>query len=152
MFLEAQSSRVPRPPSGLPSVFSTPKNIPKSTGSSVRHRLNSRIHRRRNTAAISIIKASLRIPFLSTCEALPLESETEPMLFSDSSGRRRSNKLTCCTSWSGRREGFPARWLCSSIGHRWRWRRRRCRPFGWHPSGRHAQESRAWWRNGIGDL
>lgn len=73
MFLEAQSSRVPWPPSGLPSVFSTPKNIRKSTGRSVRHRLNSRNHRRRNTAAISIIDASLRIPALSTCEALPLE-------------------------------------------------------------------------------
>lgn len=86
MFLEAQSSRVPWPPSGLPSVFSTPKNIPKSTGRSVRRRLNSRNHRRRNTAAISIIGASLRIPPLSTCETLPLESET-PL-------RKRN---TCCS-------------------------------------------------------
>ena len=43
------------------------QKYPKSTGRSVRHRLNSRNHRRRNTAAISIIEASLRIPFLSTC-------------------------------------------------------------------------------------
>ena len=139
---------LPRPSSiELPTAFSTPKNITENCERYVRHGLNSRNQRRRNTTAISIIATSLRIHPLSTWDELPLESETEHMMPTDSSGRRRSNKLTCCTSWSGRREGFPVRWRCSSIERRWRWRRRRCRPFGWHPPGRHAQESRAWWRN-----
>ena len=147
MFLEAQSSRVPWPPSGLPSGFSTPKNIRKvledlfATASILG---TTDDETPRQSASSTHLSVSLPFPPVKRCRSSTYSS--------NSSGRRRSNKLTCCTRWSGGQEGFPVRWRCSSIERRWRWRRRRCRPFGWHPSGRHAQESRAWWRNGIGDL
>ena len=140
------------PPCRLPKCVFHSRNRPKLSADGDRHSLESRNFRPNNATAFHLKSISLRI-----CPHFNLQRTTafigpEHVLSTDPSGRRPVNKLTCCTSWSRGREGLPVRWRCSSIEHRWRWRRRRYRPFGWHPPERHVRESRAWWRNGIGEF